>query len=988
MEHSREVTTVASRVLELMVDRETGLRGYLLTHDAASLQPDVEARSQLPRTMDALIRITADNPAQTRRAREIARAVARWDTTFAAPVLAGTLSVRGNGLAGKSEFDEVRRTIREFSAQEAAIFAERRRSDARMRSAAAIAFIVETIVFAALFSLAYSRVRRQSLDLSTQHEQLTEQAFELECQAVEAEAQTAALAVSEERYRTLFGSLPFGVVLQADDASFQFGNAAAAQMLGVTVEELDNRASETRSWGVIRRDGSAFPSAQLPGLRSLRSGNREIDVVGLVRSDDSLVWTNVTAQPASYLMHAGSAGVLISFVDITAQLVAEESLRSSSALVEAIVRASPVAIIALDTELRVTSWNAGAERLFGWTSAEVLGQRYPIIPEEQWEEYLELHARLLEQGQSPDQRRVRKHKDGSLVTVSVSSSILRDKDGAVIGAVMMALDLTEREVLEANLRQAHKMEAIGQLAGGVAHDFNNLLTVILSYSELHLEEPHGDAALTKDLRAIRDAAMRAAELTRQLLTFSRRQVLSVNELSLNQVLEGISPMLSRLLGSSIQLSEELERDLWPCRADRGQIEQVIMNLAVNARDAMPDGGALTISTTNVIVAAERDARFEGMSPGRYVTLCVRDHGIGMDTDTRGHVFEPFFTTKSPGEGTGLGLATVYGIVKQSHGFIHIESEVGRGSEFRVTLPVSVPAMLTARQDHLEGAPAKEDEAPITILVVEDVDAIRKLSRSILERQGHTILEASNGVVALSMLADAGGAVDLVLSDIQMPTMGGLELMSRLGELYPRIPIMLVSAYTEGLLVQRGMLSRRVGFLEKPFTPATLRQALTDFQRSHREGSWPTTADLAARPLVAIVDDTELNRVLVAAILEDTCAIMSHAGGLTTIRDLVERLPAAILLDIDMPELDGFQILRGIREEPALQHINVIAFSARVRDADRRMFEAAGFDDIIAKPIADFDAFRAQVANSLKSNSGERRVVSARSEPRHSTSDVV
>ena len=980
VEHSREVTAIAGRVLELTVDRETGLRGYLLTHDPTSLQPEVEARKTLPGTLDALIRITADNPSQALRARDIARAVADWDRDFATPALAGTLSARDGRLVGKSEFDEVRRAIREFSEREAALYAARRRSDTRMRTVAVATFIVESIVFAALFFLAYSRVRRQSRDLSMQHEQLSEQAFELECQAVEAEEQRAALAISEARYRTLFGSLPFGVILQAEDTSWRFGNAAAAELLGVTVEELQDRPANQRSWRVIHRDRSSFPVDTLPGPRALKTGGRESDVLGIVRSDESLVWVSATAQPASDLMDAGSTGVVVSFVDITARLVAEESLRGSSALVEAIVRAAPVAIIALDVELRVTSWNAGAERLFGWSRAEVLGELYPIVPEDQWDDFLEQHSVLVEQDQTSDERRVRRHKDGSLVAVSASSSILRDNAGAVIGEVMIALDLTEREVLEANLRQAQKMEAIGQLAGGVAHDFNNMLTVILSYSELHLEEPNGDATvLAKDLRSISDAASRAADLTRQLLTFSRRQVLAVSELSLNHVLEGVTPMLSRLLGSSVQLSEQLEENLWTCSADRGQIEQVIMNLAVNARDAMPEGGALIIGTANLIVDSDNEARFEGTPPGRYVTLCVRDHGVGMDANTRAHAFEPFFTTKSPGDGTGLGLSTVYGIVKQSEGFIHIDSEVGRGTEFRVALPVSVPATLARQPDLLATVAADGEEAPITILVVEDVDAIRKLLRSLLERQGHTVLEAADGELALRLLATSSGAVDLVMSDIQMPRMGGLELMRRLGELYPRIPILLVSGYSEELLVQRGMLSRRVGFVGKPFTPASLLHAVSDFQRTHRRGVWPTTAEVAARPLIAIVDDTELNRILVAALLEDTCAIMSHAGGPTTIRDLAARLPVAILLDIDMPGLDGFQILKGIREDAALRHIRVIAFTARVTDADRRMFEAAGFDDFIGKPICDFDSFRAQVTSGLHRTSEERRVVSALSD---------
>ncbi|MDB4916466.1 MAG: sensor protein [Gemmatimonadetes bacterium] len=980
LDHSREVTSTTERALRLAIDRETGIRGYLLTHDSTNLEPERSARAALPGVLNTLMRLTADDPAESARAHATADVVARWDREFAAKVLAGDIARAHDPLAGKTLFDDIRRTIGVFLAEEARLLAERRAHDSRMRTLAAVVFILESLFFAALFIVFHARAGKQGRELAAQYEQLSEQAFEIEMHSTEAQEQSAAHAMSEERYRTLAESLPFGVVLQGADTSFQLANTAAADLLGVKLADLRGRSSDVRVWQVVRRDGTPFPIDQLAGTRALATGKRESDVVGVIRLDGSLAWLRLTAQPVGDDPASAPTGVVISLVDITAQRLAEESSLKSTALIEAVVQASPVAIMTLDTNLCITSWNSGAERLFGWTSAEVMGARYPIVPDAMWTEYLVQHGTLLREGRTSDERRVLRRKDGSTVVVSVSASLLRDDSGEVVGAVMVALDLTERERLEADLRQAQKMEAVGQLAGGVAHDFNNLLTIILNYAQMNLAELPYDGTLSQDLREISDAATKAAGLTRQLLTFSRRQVIQVSELDLNHVMRSITPMLGRLLGSSVQLSTALDPNLWTCLVDRGQIDQVIMNLAVNARDAMPMGGPLVVGTANLTVRDEDVQHYDGMPPGRYVTLCVRDSGIGMDASTRSHIFEPFFTTKAPGEGTGLGLATVYGIVKQSQGFIKIESEVGKGTEFRISLPVVDVAPNETSPSQPDDTEAGVVSTPGTILVVDDVAAIRNLSRSILERQGHTVLEAANGDLALRLIASRNGAVDLVISDIEMPQMGGLELMRQLGEQFPHIPITLVSGYSEELLLRRGVLSRRVGFIEKPYTASALQAAVSEVLHRTQRGSAPPALDPSVMPLIAIVDDMELNRILAAAILEDTCMVMSHAGGFDTVRDLAARKPALILLDIEMPELDGFEVLRGIRENETLRHVPVIAFTARVSDADQRMFEAAGFDDYIGKPLTDFEAFRARVVEGVNRRSSARAPVRWMSSP--------
>jgi PAS domain S-box-containing protein len=967
VDHSRIVIRTARHALELAVDRETGLRGYLLSGDQRNLEPERAAARTLRAVTDSLEMLTADNPAQRRRARDVAHAIDRWNHEFAAPVLSGQVPAKGD-FAGKPLFDDVRRRVRDFIQQEDELYSERHVSDARMRAAVVATFAVESIVFAVIFAAAYARTKRQGRALEIQNKLLEEQTLEVELQATELQEQAAALSVSEMRYRSLFERLPFGVVLQRGNGSYEIGNAAGARILDVPTDALQMEPNQRRSWGVVRLDGSPFPSEELPGLLSLQTRRRESDVVGIVRTDRPVMWLNVSAQPVDEDSTVTPLGAIVSFIDITAQIHAEESLRESSALFEALLQASPIAIVALDQEFRVTAWNAGAERLYGWTRDEVMGERTPLVPEEEQSAALQEHAELIELGHVSDQRRVRQRKDGTLIAVSVSEAVLRDDANAIVGVVTVGSDLTDRERLEADLRQAQKMEAVGQLAGGVAHDFNNLLTIILSYAEIRLSDSAPGSEIATDLREISDAATRAAGLTRQLLTFSRRQVLATAELSLNDVLDGITPMLGRLLGSMVELTLERAPELWTVSVDRGQIEQVIMNLAVNARDAMREGGKLTIRTANLEVLQPDPQTHGDLATGRYVTMSVSDGGRGMDAHTLSHMFEPFFTTKPAGEGTGLGLATVYGIVKQSQGSIQVESEVDKGTTFRVCLPVTIaaaprvePAIVTDGSTR----PYSDIDAKITILVVEDVAAIRNLSRAILERQGHVVVEAEHGEAALRLIAAAGGAIDLVISDIEMPQMGGLELMRRLGELHPHIPIMLVSGYSNELLLRRGVLSRRVAFLEKPYTPTSLVDAVTEVRRKIARERLPTLTELATRPLVAIVDDTELNRILASAILEDICLVMNHAGGVSTVADLARRVPVLILLDIDMPVLDGFQILLSLREHPTLRFTPVIAFTARTSEADRALFAAAGFDGYIAKPIADFDAFRADVGSRLK-----------------------
>ena len=391
-------------------------------------------------------------------------------------------------------------------------------------------------------------------------------------------------------------------------------------------------------------------------------------------------------------------------------------------------------------------------------------------------------------------------------------------DGDVDMFYTVSRDITEKKRLEAQFLQAQKMESVGQLASGIAHDFNNLLTVINGMSELVLTQVSHDNPVHADVQEILHAGERAATLTRQLLAFSRQQILAPRVLNLNTVVAGMESLLRRVLGEDIDLMVVPTPGVGRVKADPGQLEQVITNLAVNARDAMPQGGQLTIETRNVTLGGD-EARRHGVAvpPGSYVQLVVSDSGVGMDEATRARIFEPFFTTKGSGQGTGLGLSTVYGIVKQSDGFIWVESELGRGTRFQICLPQVAEAAVTDRS----GPTVVSRSGTETILLVEDNAGLRKLATRVLAPAGYTVLGAASGEEALRVLERQEGPVHLLLSDVVMPGMSGRDLAEQLAQTRPEMKVLFMSGYTDDTVVQHGVLNAQVAFLSKPFTAAAL-----------------------------------------------------------------------------------------------------------------------------------------------------------------------
>lgn len=518
----------------------------------------------------------------------------------------------------------------------------------------------------------------------------------------------------------------------------------------------------------------------------------------------------------------GPDGAITHFIavkeDITERKRFERELQQVNQRLSAVIETSPLAICALDAEGRVTSWNSAAQRMFGWQAEEVLGQLLPAIPEDFslafWTRFEEARrGSSFASLQGPGRR-----KDGRRLELEVWGAPLR-RGEAVDGVLLLFADVTERKWLEEQLRQAQKMEALGRLAGGVAHDFNNLLTIISGYGELLLgqvEEP-----LREDVRAILEGAERATAVTRQLLALSRRQASQPRVVDLNAIVRGMEKILRRALGEDVTLELALRASLWPIKADPGQIEQILLNLAVNARDAMPHGGRLVIATAN---CSRTEAAALHLPPGQYVRLTVRDTGEGLDPETCRHIFEPFFSTKPTEKGTGLGLAIVYGIVKQSGGEVFVDSRRGEGTVFTIYLPRAsgIPESAAAPPQ-----PPPRAERGETILLVEDEDAVRRLVRNMLVRHGYAVLDAAGGEQALELFERHADRIALLLTDVVMPGMSGRELAAQLRARRPGLKVVYMSGYTGDVLGDRGVPEPGITLIQKPFTPRTLLRRLRE-----------------------------------------------------------------------------------------------------------------------------------------------------------------
>jgi len=533
----------------------------------------------------------------------------------------------------------------------------------------------------------------------------------------------------------------------------------------------------------------------------------------------------------------------------------ENRVIERTSYLNALIENSPLAILVLDPGLKVQLCNPAFENLFLCTHKEDIGKSVvDLFPNEK-----ALPEASAASGETSKETRVslitrRKRKDGSYVDVELHLVPLT-VNGRVLGSLGIYQDVTARRVLERQLQMAQKMEAVGRLSGGIAHDFNNLLGVILGYIQVIKRNLVSGNSLFEYAEEIEKASQRAVSLTRQLLAFSRQQVLEPVVLNLNTLVADMEKMLPRLIGEDIDLNLILNPALSQVKADPGQLEQVLMNLAVNARDAMPDGGKLTIQTADAEIDLAFAREHPGSIPGKYVMLAVKDTGAGMDPETQAQIFEPFFTTKGRDRGTGLGLATVYGVVKQSNGYIAVESEKGKGSLFtiylpRIEQPVSVPAKTSPEPRSFRGAE--------TILLVEDAEPLRMLAQLFLKENGYQVLAAADGFEAQQVAAEFAGPIHLLLTDVVMPGINGRVLAERLAPSHPAMKILYMSGYTDSFIAGHGVLEPGTHLLRKPFTEEVLvrkvRELLDESSEMKR-----TESTEGAEPTVAAGPDVELDR---------------------------------------------------------------------------------------------------------------------------------
>ena len=617
-----------------------------------------------------------------------------------------------------------------------------------------------------------------------------------------------ALQASELRFRTICEAAPLGIFLTEGASQVVYANPAAQRMVGRPESELLREG-----WGAaVHPDDVASVTAIVRAADQSRRGDLQVDA-RFVRPDGTVVWTETVAREVyDGSRHLGRVAVMS---DVTERRKIEAALHESEALfrelsenVDAVFYLSRPDVSRIDYVSRgfTTVWGRSREELQSnpdlWLTT--------IHPDDR--------ARVTaafgrdRAGFKAEYRVVR--PDGSVRWVSDRSFPVRDAEGKIVRIAGVATDETERRTLEAQLLQAQRLESIGRLAGGVAHDFNNLLTVVMSHAAFARQDPKG---AEEDLISIERAGRRAAELTSQLLAFARRQVIEPRVVALNALTGQVDRMLQRLLGEQVALETQLQPDLWTVRVDPAQMEQVLVNLAVNARDAMPNGGTLTIETANVELGGGYALTHADVVPGEYVMVAVSDSGEGIDPALLPMIFEPFFTTKPSGVGTGLGLATCYGIVKQAGGHIWAYSEPGRGSTFKLYLPRAEGEV--ADTAHAVPDPAVQGDE--TILLVEDDADVRAIAVRALRVQGFRVLEATDGVDALEVARAYAGTIHLLLTDVVMPRMGGKELAAVLVVERPAMRVLFASGYTRNAIVHQGVLEQGRHFLQKPYVPATL-----------------------------------------------------------------------------------------------------------------------------------------------------------------------
>jgi two-component system, cell cycle sensor histidine kinase and response regulator CckA len=629
------------------------------------------------------------------------------------------------------------------------------------------------------------------------------------------------LRKSEENYHTLFNHMIQGAIRIGADGTITDVNPAALKMLGLTLDELREKPLTTIEWDFIREDGSTFPVTEHPSTIALKTGEPASAVIGMcVSQTKNRIWLEISAIPEYFEGDSKPYQVLITMHNITRRKKAEAE---NQQLASALFHCAEVVLI-LDTNKIVQYANPAFEKITGFKREEIVGHNLPVS-EWQDEAFYREFWKTLESGKTWKGQLKNLKKDGAILTDDASVSPVFNASGAIVSYISITRDITEylklqaeKEKLQSQFLQSQKMESVGRLAGGIAHDFNNMLSVISGHAQLALDAFDPSHPIYLSLQEINKAALHSADLTRQLLAFARKQTIAPKVLNLNSAIVESLSMIQRLIGEDIDLAWMPGHYLWSVNIDPAQINQILTNLAINARDAIVNNGKIVIETQNAFLDESYCADHQSSIPGEYVMLALSDNGHGMDKDVIDHLFEPFFTTKKIGEGTGLGMATIYGIVQQNNGFINVYSELNRGTTFKVYLPRHKnPAIM--KETAIKQEPSKGGSE--TILLVEDEPAVLSLTRRLLERQGYTIIAATSPSEAIRLVQKYAGKIHLLLVDVIMPEMTGRDLSEQLTRLRPELKKLFMSGYTADVIAHRGVLDQGLHFIQKPFSSKDL-----------------------------------------------------------------------------------------------------------------------------------------------------------------------
>jgi len=809
---TRDVVACTQRLLSLVTDAETGQRGYLLTGNPQYLAPYTDALPAIASERARLHSLAPDNPGEAAqlddlvgvKLGELAHTVGLRRSGDVAAAIAAVQTGRG-----KQTMDQARELARRLVDKENSRLIQREALVARHGFQSRIVVVGGAI---ALVLLLWGTSARADRLVRRQEGLIADLAASRELETRGRAALATTLKSIGDAVITTDASCRVQFLNPVAEALSGWSNAAA---VGRPLSEVFRIVNETTRQPVEDPAAAVLRTGAIVGLANhtilLARDGREVPI------DDS-----GAPIPES---NGGTAGVVLVFRDVTQRRRAQRNLEESERRYRLLFESNPWPMWVYDTsDLSFLAVNEAAILQYGYSREEFLAMNLrDIRPPEDIPALLADTAKNVSEIRHAGPWRHRR-KDGSLVFVDVRVHPIQFAGRKA--CLVLANDITERRSLEDQLRQSQKLEAVGQLAGGIAHDFNNLLTVIEGYAEMVQGDLDADDPNRPPVQEILIAAQRAASLTRQLLAFSRRQMLQPIRLSLNQNVASTQGMLSRLLGENIAVTTDLAGNLWDVFADPGQIDQIILNLAVNARDAMERGGKLTLLTDNFELAAAGAAAV-GAEPGRYARLSIRDTGHGMDADTRSRIFEPFFTTKEIGRGTGLGLSTVYGIVKQSGGHILVDSEPGKGSTFTILLP-AVPDGAHARGAALP-APAPSPATQENILVVEDEEVVRKLVAAVLRSSGYRVIAPSNPEQALAICAQPDTPLDLLITDMVLPETDGGVIADTAQRLRPGLKVLFMSGYSEHAVLRANPPDGRAPFLQKPFTKdallAKVREAL-------------------------------------------------------------------------------------------------------------------------------------------------------------------